>query len=428
MKQEIIDFLTNKKILILGYGREGKSALNFVQANLPEADFAVADQNDVQIDGIRTICGENYLEAVQDYDIVIKSPGIPTHDFVSEDQLAKMTSLTDLFIRFCKNPIIGITGTKGKSTTASLTHHILKTAGKNSILVGNIGIACFDAIDQINHDSIVVFEISCHQLEFITASPHVAILLNLYEEHFDHYKTPEDYFTAKKNIYKFQGPDDTFIYGDIFGHASREEISRLPMHKIDLYQDVDIPKESIHTHLVGDHNLRDIFAAISACEAVGLSLDEILPTIESFRGLPHRMEFVGEFKHIKFYNDSIATAQEAVISAIKALGGVDTLLLGGMDRGLNYQKLVDFLRNSPVRNIILLPDTQQAFQRIFNEAPFSQNLIPVKDMQEAVAMAYKFTAENHICLLSPAAASYNTYKNFEERGEDFITKVKEYGS
>ena len=428
MKQEIIDFLTNKKILILGYGREGKSALSFIQANLPEADFAVADQNDVQIDGVRTICGENYLEAVQDYDIVIKSPGIPTHDFVPDDQLSKMTSLTDLFIRFCKNPVIGITGTKGKSTTASLTHHILKTAGKNSILVGNIGIACFDAIDQINDDSIVVFEISCHQLEFITASPHVAILLNLYEEHFDHYKTPEDYFAAKKNIYKFQNSDDTFIYGDIFGHASREEISRLPMRKIDLYQDVNIPKESIHTHLVGDHNLRDIYAAISACEVVGLSLDEILPTIESFRGLPHRMEFVGEFRHIKFYNDSIATAQEAVISAIKALGGVDTLLLGGMDRGLNYQKLVDFLRNSSVRNIILLPDTQQAFQRIFNEAPFSQNLIPVKDMQEAVEMAYKFTAENHICLLSPAAASYNTYKNFEERGEDFITKVREYGS
>ena len=426
MKQDIIDYLTNKRILILGYGREGKSALIFIRQNLPNADFAVADKNDLQLENVRTFCGENYLDAVNDYDIVIKSPGIPTRNFVSADQLPKITSLTNLFLNFCKNPVIGITGTKGKSTTASLTHHILKTAGKDSILVGNIGIACFDAMNQIKENTIVVFEISCHQLEFATASPHVAILLNLYEEHFDHYAKPEDYFAAKKNIYKFQNQDDVLIYGDIFAHVSREEIEQLPMHKIDLAHDITIPREQIHTTLVGEHNLSDIYAAISACEAVGLSREEILPTISSFNGLPHRMEYVGEFNHIKFYNDSIATAQEAVINAITALKDVDTLLLGGMNRGLDYHKLVDFLRGSSVRNIILLPETQTIFQNIFAEAPFAQKLISVNSMQEAVNVAYQVTDKNRICLLSPAAASYNTYTNFEERGEDFKTKVKEY--
>ena len=426
MKQDIINFLTGKRILILGYGREGKSALEFIQTNLPDAEYAIADQNEVQVENVQTYCGENYLDAVQNYDIIIKSPGIPTHDFVATDQLPKITSLADLFLRFCKNTIIGVTGTKGKSTTTSLIHHILKTASKNTLLVGNIGIACFDAIEQIQEDTIIVFEISCHQLEFVTASPKIAILLNLYEEHFDHYAKPEDYFTAKKNIYKFQGPEDTLIYGDIFQHASREEIAHLPMHKIDLFKDSIAEDSEIHTHLVGQHNMVNIRAAIAACEAAGLSKEDILPTIESFQGLPHRMQFVGEYKNIKFYNDSIATAQEAVINAITALKDVDTLLLGGMDRGLNYQKLVDFLRNSSVRNIILLPETKQVFQRLFNEAPFSQNLIPVANMDEAVKMAYQLTAKHHICLLSPAAASYNTYKNFEERGNDYMSLVRSH--
>jgi len=426
MKQDIIDYLKGKKILVLGYGREGKSALAFLQTNLPENTIAVADQNELQLDNVQTICGNNYLDAVRDFDVVIKSPGIPTRDFVTPDQLDKITSLTDLFLRFCKNTIIGITGTKGKSTTASLTHHILKTTGRDTLLVGNIGIACFDAIDRIRENTIIVFELSCHQLEFIQASPQVAILLNLYEEHLDHYESADVYFTAKKNIYKYQNADDTLIYGDIFQHASAAEIDHLPMHKIDITHDINIPPEQIKTHLVGQHNLYDIYAAISACEAVGVKREDAILAIESFHGLPHRMEYVGEFRHIHFYNDSIATAQEAVINAVNALKKVDTLILGGMDRGLNYQPLVSFLRQSEVRNILLLPNTEQVFTRLFNEAPFSQKLIPVANMADAVDVAFEVTAKDHICLLSPAAASYGFYKNFEERGADYCNLIKKY--
>ena len=426
MKQDIINYLTGKSILVLGYGREGKSALDFIQHNLPDADYAVADQSPLNLDDVKTFSGDDYLRHVEEYDIIIKSPGIPTRDFVAEDQLPKITSLTDLFLRFCQNPIIGVTGTKGKSTTSSLIHHLLKQTGRDTILVGNIGIACFDSIDQINENTIIVFEISCHQLEFIQASPHVAILLNLYEEHLDHYKDAEDYYNAKKNIYKYQGTNDTLIYGDIFQHASREEIAELPMHKIDIYHDINIPKENIHTHLVGDHNLHDIYAAISACEAVGVDRDEALKHLDSFHGLPHRMEYVGEYDHIKFYNDSIATAQEAVINAVKALKEVDTLILGGMDRGLNYRPLVDFLRGSSVHNIILLPNTALVFQNLFQESDFSQKLFPVANMADAVDVAFEKTAKNHICLLSPAAASYGFYKNFEERGEDYCNLVKKH--
>ena len=198
------------------------------------------------------------------------------------------------------------------------------------------------------------------------------------------------------------------------------------MRKIDIYHDISIPREQIHTHLVGEHNLYDVYAAISACKAAGLTLEEILPTIESFRGLPHRMEYVGEYHGIVFYNDSIATAQEAVINAVKALKDVDTLILGGMDRGLNYQPLVDFLCKSQVSNVILLPNTEQSFQKLFDKTPHALKITHAANMADAVDVAYEVTAKNHICLLSPAAASYGFYKNFEERGADFCNLVKNY--
>lgn len=424
MKQEIIDYLSNKRILILGYGREGSCALRFIQENLPDANVAVADQQKLDVPNVKTISGDDYLDATKDYDIVIKSPGVIIKDYLGDDQKAKITSLTDLFLRFTKNITIGITGTKGKSTTSSLIYHILHSCGKDAVLVGNIGKPCFDIIDELKPTTIVVFEMSSHQLEFIQASPHIAILLNIYQEHLDHYVDAEGYYNAKKNIFRHQGADDLLIYGDIFQHASHEELDAYPMRKLDIYHDMNIPREFIKTNLIGEHNYYDILAASAACEECGVAQDDILNAVATFKGLPHRLEYVGKFKNIKFYNDSIATAQEAVISAVKAIGDVDTLILGGMDRGLDYHVLVEFLRTSTVRNVILLPNTIESFERIFNEAPHTQLLVPVENMQQAVEKSYELTAEGHTCLLSPAAASYGFYKNFEERGKDFCNLVK----
>ena len=426
MKQDIIDYLTGKKILILGYGREGKSALDFVQQNLPNAEVAVADQNPIDSIDVPTIIGEDYLSAVKDFDIVIKSPGVIVKDYLNEEQKSKITSLTDLFLRFCKNAVIGITGTKGKSTTSSLIYHILQKNNKDSVLVGNIGKPCFSVIDELNPETIVVFEMSSHQLEFIQASPHIAILLNIYQEHLDHYVDAEGYYNAKKNIFRHQGKDDILIYGDIFQHAHQEEIDALPMHKINLLQDHIVDFGKIQTSLIGEHYKYDIAAAIAACEEFGLSEEQCLQAVASFKGLRHRLEFVGQFNGIKFYNDSIATAQEAVMNAIDAVPDTDTIILGGMDRDLDYHPLVEFIRHSNIRNVILLPDTDMSFQRIFDEAPYSQNVLHVADLEEAVKIAYQATAEQHSCLLSPAAASYGFFKNFEERGDVFCQLVQKY--
>ena len=426
MKQDIVTFLRDKRILILGYGREGQSVLRFIQANLPDADVAIADQNPITVDNLTCFCGPDYLSHCADYDLIIKSPGVAIKDALDSATRAKITSSTDLFLRFCRNLTVGVTATKGKSTTASLIHHILTANHQPSILAGNIGKPCLDIIDDLAHDTIVVLEISGHQLEFIQASPHVAILLNLYEEHFDHFAQPADYFTAKKQIYRYQNADDLLIYGDIFQHATHEEIDRLPMHKIDLYHDHIVDFDKIKTSLIGAHYRYDICAAIATCEHFGLSETACLDAVATFHGLPHRLEYIGTFQGIKFYNDSIATAQEATIGALKAIPDVDTLILGGMNRGIDYHPLVNYLRQHPVAHIFLLPNTNDAFRKIFAEAPYAGTLTDVANLQEAVQQSFIVTQNGHSCLLSPSAPSYNQYKNFEERGEDFRKQVATY--
>lgn len=435
MKDRLKKYLLNKSILILGYGREGKSVFNLLlQLGLTE-QIGIADINKINIEDhpefkhqtITFYDGDNYLEATQDYDVVIKSPGVIIKDYLSLTEKKKITSSTDLFLRFCSNKIIGITGTKGKSTTSSIIYHLLKENNYDVLLMGNIGIPCFDMLDQINKDTIIVYELSCHQLEFIQASPDISVLLNVYEEHLDHYNSLKDYVNAKKNIYKYQKENDYFIYGDIFEHISNKEINSLKLNKINLYDNpLAIEFKDIKTSLIGEHNLYNIILAIIVCDIIGLSKEKSLKVISKFKGLPHRLEYIGKFHNIHFYNDSIATAQEAVINAVNSFSLVNTIIIGGMDRDLNYSKLVQFLCNSTVENIILLPETHKRINELFVDNNCSNNIIIANNMEDAVNHAFKVTKKDGICLLSPAAASYGFYKNFEERGNHFKELVKNY--
>lgn len=435
MKAKIKKYLLNKTILILGYGKEGKAVFKLLLELGLTKKIGIADINVIDINNheelknqkVQLYSGEKYLEAIKDYDIVIKSPGVIIKNNISKKAKQKITSSTDLFLRFCPNKIIGVTGTKGKSTTASLIYHILKENGYDALLMGNIGIPCFDTLAQINSKTIIVYELSCHQLEFVKASPAISVLLNVYEEHLDHYNSMADYVIAKKNIYKYQHKEDYLIYGDIFEHITKEEIEQLDVHKINLYDNpLDINIKKIKTSLIGKHNLYNIILAVTVGHILGLDQKKALSAVKSFKGLPHRLEYVGKFKNINFYNDSIATAQEAVINALKSFNKVNTLILGGMDRELNYIKLINFLVTSKVKNLILLPDTNIKIKKLLEERKAKQKMVLVKDMEEAVEIAFRVTRKNGICLLSPAAASYGFYKNFEERGDHFKTLVKNH--
>ena len=214
----MIDFicrrLNGKRILIAGFGREGKSTLRFLQRYMPNAIISIADRNesafqDVDKERYSLYFGDDYLKASSDYDVVIKTPGISVKDV--DIDFSKITSQTDLFLEAYHNQVIGITGTKGKSTTSTLIYHLLKESGNEVILAGNIGIPILDCVDDINERTIVVYELSAHQLQFINKSPHVGILLNVFEEHLDHFGTFEKYKEAKINVLRYMSDGDVAV-------------------------------------------------------------------------------------------------------------------------------------------------------------------------------------------------------------------------
>lgn len=436
MIKQICNSLKNKKILILGFGREGKSTYHFIRKCLPDKVIGIYDKNTIKetLTNVILHSGDSFDEILTEYDMVIKSPGIVL-DIQDKDILNKFTSQTDLFLDFYRNQTIGITGTKGKSTTTSLLYHILHTSGKDALLVGNIGIPVFDALDDIKENTIVVFELSSHQLEYVTHSPHISVLLNIFEEHLDHYGTFEKYKAAKENIYKFQQKGDLLLYNKEFFKLpdsfaadtitisnTLEDADAVVKANQVYYQGNVFDIEEDKIQLKGMHNLYNIGAAYVLAKTCGITDSQFKEAVKTFQPLPHRLEYVGEVDTVKYYNDSISTICETTIQGVNSLNDVDTVILGGMDRGISYEPLADFLLDSEIRNIILMPDTGLRIQKLLennDKKRNDQNIIMVFDVEEAVATAKKVTSQHMTCLFSPAAASYGFFKNFEERGEVF---------
>ncbi len=428
IKEKLVLFFKDKSIAILGFGREGKSTLDILK-DIGCKNVAVLDKNDVDKNAARGCtlhCGDNYLDFINEYDIIMKSPGIALFDSLSADVKEKITSQTDLFLRFCDNKIIGITGTKGKSTTSSLIEHIMNYCGKKAVLIGNIGIPPLSVIDSLEKDTIVVCEMSCHQLEYVKASPQTAVLLNIYEEHLDHYVNFNAYKAAKENIYMYQIEGDLLIYNKELENSAinsllAEKISVSQDYTADVYLDGSdiiffdkkIPFEKLSPKLEGHHNLYNIAAALTAAVKNGCDINKAAEAVSLFNGLEHRMETVRTVNGVKYVNDSISTIPLATINAVKTFNA-DTLIIGGMDRGINYEILTNFLNGEAVKNIICLPDSGY---RIADTLNTRSNVIKVKNMEEAVQKASEVS--KNCCVLSPAAASYGFYKNFEERGKHF---------
>jgi len=439
MISQICEKLANKKILLLGYGKEGKSTYHFIRKHFPDMVIGIYDKNAVkdQLEHVVLHSGSSYEDILADYDIIIKSPGVVFHS-KNNKELKKLTSQTDLYLEFYRDQTIGITGTKGKSTTTSLLYHILRTAKKDVILAGNIGIPVFDVLEEITKDSLVVYELSSHQLEYVTYSPHIGLHLNIYQEHLDHYGTFEKYAAAKENIYKFQQKGGLLFYNKEFlkpEHAkadlitisnTSEEADVIVKENLISYQDSRIEINEDEILLIGQHNIYNIAAAYCIVRNLGVTDEEFCEALKTFRPLPHRLEYVAEVNGVKYYNDSISTVCETAIQAVKSVKNVDTVILGGMDRGIEYQPLVDFLMESDVRNFILMPDTGIRIKNLIMSSDKKEklhNLFMVQNVEEAVAVAKKETPSGKTCLFSPAAASYGFFKNFEERGEVFKRSV-----
>ncbi len=460
--------IKDKRVLILGFGREGKGSFEAVMKAGGYRQLAIADQRDIGTDEVHSIVkkisdmeavtdiladillitGENYLNCIDEFDIVMKTPGVVLPKLFSEYR-AIITSQTEYFLRLYGNQTIGITGTKGKSTTTTLICHELKESGHDAVLLGNIGIPAFDRADEITEESIIVFELSCHQLEYGRYSPHIAVYLNVFPEHLDHYESFEKYRQAKENIYKNQNENDVLYCGSGVIPAENEVRSAVKviydLNRGDSPESTEEPATFIRSEMVshegkklridednirlkGLHNLFDVAVAFAVCMDLGISREDFYMALISYKPLPHRLEFVGNIDGIKFYDDSISTVPETAIEAMNTIKDTDTIILGGMDRGIDYTPLIEYLENSDIPNIILMETTgARIYEEIktgYMELNNSGRVILTEDLEEAVKKAKEVTSRGSSCVMSPAAASYGIFKDFEERGEVFKRLVR----
>ena len=459
-----LDELKEKKVLILGFGREGRDTFLFLRKIFPKKVLGIADQQKIsnfqpstrakpgtraglgaglvphrnKVSGtgfpisnllrkdknVRLHLGENYLKALKKYDVIIKSPGVPAKILRKFSRTSQViTSQTEIFFENCPGKIIGVTGTKGKSTTATLIYKILKDGSASSPqegklkahLVGNIGKPVLRLLFSATPEDVYVYELSSHQLYNLKKSPQVAVFLNIYQEHLDYYKNFKEYLKAKQNICRWQKKEDYFIYNPENKYV--RETAKLTRAK-------KIPIEGKFYKL-----------SIATAKAVGkifkIPNKVIDKAIKKFQPLPHRLEFVGKYKGIEFYNDSLATIPEATIGAIEALGkNLETIILGGFERRQNFKELTKEILKSKIKTAILFPTTGERIFKEINKLSgerFSAKLPKcffVDDMKGAVRLAYQYTKRGKICLLSPASASFNLFKDYKERGNLFKKFVK----
>lgn len=405
--------LKDKKILILGLSREGKSSFKFLRKKFPEKIIGVADETnlDFKEKNTKTYFGKDYLKAIGDYDLIIKTPGINKNLLKPYLTHQIVTSQTEIFLEKHKDNVIAVTGSKGKGITSELIYKAFKQSGKETHLIGNMGKPALDCYDK---QGIFVFEISSHQLRDLKINPHIAVFLNIFPDHLDFFKTFENYFKAKNNITLFQTKDDYFIfnsqYPKLLELAKKTKAKTIDYSKKELKQ----PDNSL---LKGKLFSEDVKAAACVLDLFNIS---IVKTLKDYKPFEHRLEIVGKFKGIKFINDSASTLPEATIAALEAIDNVDTLILGGSDKGSDFKKLAREVEKKDIKTLILFPTEGE---KILKELKKKPDYFFVYNMEEAVKLCYQ-RAEK-VCLLSPACASFSCFNNYAERGELFKKYVKE---
>ncbi len=448
----MIDF-HGKRILLIGFAGEGRASLRYISKHSPScigvadqsANLSISPEESALIS--RMHLGSSWLDSLDDYDIAIRSPGVPLHTVNARRTTPPrcvVTSGTNIFLEAHASRCIGITGTKGKSTTTSLIYRILKAAGVNVQLGGNIGIAALSLIE--SDAELFVLELSSYQLEDCTHSPHGAVFLNLYPEHLDHHGDFAHYGAAKATIARFQSGND-FLVTSSSQSAVNALVSSTSAQKItfgsptetawienDRYHYRNHAGEveqlcSVHaTKLKGPGNRQNILAALCVASRFTIAQNVLAEVLTQFEPLPHRLEQIGSFNEVTYINDSISTVPEATINALETFGdAVKTLILGGYDRGVSFDALASYLLTSQVETLILFPPSGErialALRSLGAFDPARIHIEFVNSMDQAVLQAHKRTPKGGICLLSPASPSFPIFKNFEERGAQFKAHV-----
>jgi UDP-N-acetylmuramoylalanine--D-glutamate ligase len=418
------------KIAIAGFAREGRSSLAYLRKHprYRKAEFWVLDRDPglAVPRGVKARLGPDYLRDLNDFDVVVRTPGIPWN--LPELKKArragvKFTSLIKLFFEACPAKIIGITGSKGKTTTATLLYGILKADKRKVFLAGNVGMPTLEILPKLAKDSLVVLELSSFQLQDLAVSPPVAVLLDMFPEHQDEHGSLKEYYAAKTNICRHQRPKDAVFY---FPHnpVTKRITATSPAHKIPVRERDFLLVRPDEMKIVGLHNLRNAAMAAAVAASLKVPAETIRRSILSFGGVEHRLELVRTItdagRSIMFYNDSIATNPHASSSAVLAFKNkAHILLAGGHDKNLSYAPLQKALAEAGTRLLILFGANKK---KIFDTVGSTVPVRLVSDLAEAVALAKETAggiAGDVVILFSPGAASFDQFANYAERGKRF---------
>lgn len=424
-------------IAIAGFGAEGKSSYKYFSA-LGHA-ITIADEHE-SIEGlpenVQTILGTGAFEKLSGFDMVIRTAGLAPSKIHTD---GKIWSSTNEFFAKCPAPIIGVTGTKGKGTTSSLIASILQSAGKNVHLLGNIGKPPLDELHNIQADDIVVFELSSFQLWDIEKSPHVAVVLMIEPDHLNVHFDFDDYVAAKANIRRFQGDGDVCIYHPTNPHskqiaASAEQgLNGASRYAIPDDQQVYVKENTFFVQgqaicslnalqLPGLHNQENACAAISAALQYTDDYTAVEQGLRSFNGLPHRLKLVRELNGVRYYDDSIATTPGSAIAAINAFSEPKTIILGGSKKGSHYDELIGLCYETNT-SVIAVGEVGEDIQQLCNDKQVRCQRLEAGSMYDIVKLARQSAQDGGVVILSPAAASFDMFKNYKDRGEQFVAAV-----
>jgi len=461
----ILSKLHNKKICILGLGIENYALVRFLLGKKVKCEITICDarskkelgekhtviartpvaagerSNPVNITrktgsprrfaprddiNIKWRLGKNYDQDLNQFNIIFRSPGCPLFNpnlLKAKKAGVEVSSPMKLFFALCptKN-IIGVTGTKGKGTTACLIYHVLKKAGKHVWLGGNIGVAPFEFISKIKKNNWLVLELSSFQLEDMTVSPKIAVITNFYKEHLapadpnnpNYHKTLAGYWRAKLNIVKWQRKSD-------FAVINRKLKVKKPKIKSKI---IYFTKSNLPSKLIGEHNKENIAAAAEVAKIVGVKQDIIKKAVASFNGLEHRLEYIKTIKGVRYYNDSFATTPESTITALKSFNQPIVLLAGGAEKKSDFQKLAKEIKKRVKFVVLLKGDATFRLKKKLLKNGFAKNQMKlICNIKDAVRVARKKADKGDVVLLSTACASFGMFKNYKERGELFKREV-----
>ena len=457
-----LDKKSGEKIAVLGLGKEGLDLLRFL--NKMRIKPAGLDAQAIKPGSTQAReilrwtsalhLGKHYLDQLSDFDLVFRSPGVPLD--LPQIKAAKrrgviFSSLTQLFFDLCPAKIVGITGTKGKSTTTALIYHIVK--GRNGGRVyfgGNIGYPPLLLLPKLTKQDVAILELSSFQLEDLTRSPQIAVVLNIVPEHLNRHKTFAKYLDAKLNLVCYQTKNDYVVIGA--DHPMAPAVAKLTPGKLVkysvrkilprglylannemVYRDITTGRRAIiadiaFSPLVGQHNLENVLAAVTVALLLGIKPERIKERLKTFTPLEHRLEPAGEKGQVNFINDSLATTPVATIAALETQTGPVTLILGGSSKKENFKELVNLLSSRPIQGIVLIGDTADKLFKSLKTAKVKFPFAKAKDFPEAVRMAYAYARPRGTVLFSPACASFGWFKDAYDRGSQFKKLVKQLKS